>query len=269
MWSAQSYLEHFFIGQTNIINEISPLVDSLVDDINLNFLFRAPSGYGKTYLATCIVNFLRFKQKNGTYQYHLGNITAYNPNKRIQIIDEVHLLKEPESIYPLIDSSRHTFILCSNEYDELLEPLINRCFIFNFDYYSNSELEILTKKFFIKKEKPLPESFIIMIVNRSRLNPREVLLLCKRLYLVFRLEGVPENEIELSEILDKNIGTSEGGFTNLDLRYLEFLNIHSRASLNTLSSVLRIPKTTIMSEIEPFLIRKGLITISPRGRMLL
>ena len=269
MWSAKSYLEHFFIGQTNIINEISPLVDSLADDINLNFLFRAPSGYGKTYLATCIVNFLRFKQKNGTYQYHLGNITAYNPSKRIQIIDEVHLLKEPESIYPLIDSNRHTFILCSNEYDELLEPLINRCFIFNFDYYSNIDLEILARKFFIRKEKPLPNSYITMIINRSRLNPREVYLLCKRLYLVFRLDGVPENETELSEILNKNAGMSEGGFTNLDLRYLEFLNLHGKASLNTLSTILRIPKTTIMGEIEPFLIRKGLITISSKGRMLL
>ena len=54
MWSSRTYLEHFFLGQTNLINEISPLVDSLIDT-NLNFLLRAPSGYGKTYLANCIM----------------------------------------------------------------------------------------------------------------------------------------------------------------------------------------------------------------------
>ncbi|PNX46009.1 MAG: hypothetical protein BV457_08470 [Thermoplasmata archaeon M9B1D] len=60
----------------------------------------------------------------------------------------------------------------------------------------------------------------------------------------------------------------KGGFTELDLKYLDVLKKQKTASLNTLSRALNVPKYTLLNEIEPFLIKKDLINITSKGRIL-
>lgn len=268
MWKSKSYFEMFFIGQQEIIDNIHYLVDDMEAGNNYNFLFRAPSGYGKTYLAHRIIFFLHFKTDVRNYISFTGDKYKYYPEKRFQLIDEVHLLKDPERIYPLMDLEEHSFLLMSNEYSELLDPLVNRCFIFNFNPYTRNDLGIIAKKYLTQHNVILDYELLMAIINNSRLMPREVINLCKRLLVIFRQYGKPETVSEMETALFEFTGMKKGGFTNYDLTYLEFLKENTTASLNTLSNVLQIPKQTLLTEVEPFLIRKKLIKIGSRGRSL-
>jgi Holliday junction DNA helicase RuvB len=268
MWQFKSYIETCFFGQEEVINGIHYLVDAIENGENYNFLFRAPSGYGKTYLARRIGYFIYLKTNVKSAISFTGDKYKYYREKRFQLIDEVHLLKDTERVYPLMDSNQHTFMLMSNEYSDLLEPLVNRCFVFNFTGYSREELSTIAYKYLVKHNYSFGEELLLTIVDNSRLMPREIINLCKRLLVIFRQEGKPETVERMEEILFNYTGIRKGGFTAYDISYLEFLEEHERASLNTLATVLQIPRQTILNEVEPFLMRRNLIRISPRGRVL-
>ena len=269
MWQSKSYLETYFIGQEELINNIHYLIDEIETGVNYNFLFRAPSGYGKTYLSLRILFFLEFKTKVRSVISFTGDKYKYYADKRFQVIDEVHLLKDPERIYPLMDSGEHSFFLMSNEYSNLLEPLVNRCFIFDFNPYTKEDLGIIAKKYLSKRDIYLEYELLKVIIDNSRLMPREIINSCKRLIVIFKKYGQPTTAKEMELALFNFTGIKKGGFTAYDLAYLKFLEEHATASLNTLSGVLQIPKQTILNEIEPFLMRKRLIRIGSRGRSLI
>lgn len=268
MWHSKSYLETYFIGQEELVNNIHYLVDDIELGNNYNFIFRAPSGYGKTYLAARIVHFIHFKTLTRSYISFTGDKWRYFPDKRFQLIDEVHLLKDPERIYPLMDSGEHTFMLMSNEYSELLEPLVNRCFAFNFAPYRREDLAKIAAKFLEKHNVILTIEMMEILVDNSRLMPREVINLCKRLIVIFRQNGKPNSVEELERYLFQFCGIRPGGFSANDEAYINFLQENGRAGLTTLANVLQIPRQTIQNEIEPFLLRKNLIQITSRGRIL-
>lgn len=268
MWSAKSYLETYFIGQEEIVNGIHYLIDDIESGNNYNFIFRAPSGYGKTYLANRIVHFIHFKTQTRSIISFTGDKWRYFESKRFQLIDEVHLLKDPERIYPLMDSGKHTFMLMSNEYSDLLEPLTNRCFAFNFSPYRVEELSKIAEMFLRKYDINLGSENLRTLVENSRLMPREVINLCKRLAVIFKGKDVPESSEKMEHILFEYCGIRKGGFTSNDEAYLHFLRENQRASLTTLANVLQIPRQTVLNEIEPFLLRKNLIQITSRGRIL-
>ena len=268
MWQFKSYIETYFFGQHEVVETLHYLVDDIETGNNYNLLFRAPSGYGKTYLARRICYFIYFKTGNKSTIAFTGDKYKYYSGKRFQLIDEVHLLNDAERIYPAMDSGEHTFMLMSNEYSNLLEPLVNRCYIFNYAPYEIPELMIMADKFLSRDRYSLPQELLQVIVENSRLMPREVINLCKRLKVLFRQRGKPETVEEMEELLFNYTGIRRGGFTLYDEAYLNFLEENERASLNTLATVLQIPRQTILNEVEPFLMRKNLIRIGGRGRTL-
>jgi Holliday junction DNA helicase RuvB len=268
MWQAKSYLEVYFKGQQEIIDGIHYLIDDIEAGENYNFLFRAPSGYGKTYLSHRILYFLHFKTNTRSYISFTGDKYRYFSEKRIQVIDEVHLLKDPERIYPIMDTGEHTFMLMSNEYSDLLDPLVNRCFVFNFGPYEPRDLENIAQDFLRTQDIVLQPELLKVLVENSRLMPREVINLCKRLKVIFKQYGQPQTPEEMEGALFNYTGVKKGGFNNYDLAYLDFLKENETASLNTLANVLQIPRQTILNEVEPFLIRKKLVKIGSRGRTL-
>jgi Holliday junction resolvasome RuvABC ATP-dependent DNA helicase subunit len=90
----------------------------------------------------------------------------------------------------------------------------------------------------------------------------------QRLDYIFRSYLQPRNVLELEKILD-TMGIFEGGFTINDLNYLKVLKeIGGQASVDTLKNVSKLDDYTIRKEVEPFLLEKGKITITSRGRKL-
>ena len=94
-----------FIGQKRILREVHLLELEILKGRSFNILLSAPSGWGKTTLAYKIIN-----ETIGLDNSYLSYSPEFliNTHKRINFLDEVHELSEPEPLY--VYSSNKLFI---------------------------------------------------------------------------------------------------------------------------------------------------------------
>lgn len=260
------FVADWYVGQKRIVKELGILLEDVSKGINLNFIFRAPSGYGKTTLVLLALNILGFG-KSAIYIPEDGILNMpFQDQLRFHFIDEVHTLKNPEFLYPLMDCGEYTFFFASNESGELKEPLRNRCIPFLFSQYTLEEMEDVVRN---NLEIKLENEMITLIADRCRGTPRVAKIICTRLSSVFRNYLVPKNIDDLERILNELLYIREDGINQLDELYLQYLeNIGGRASLHTLISGTRIDRTTILTEVEPHLLYLNRIRITSKGREL-
>ncbi len=255
-----------FINQKHIVTEIAEYIPAIIGGTNLNLLFRGPSGYGKTHLSFnyCLTIANETKDK---YEYLLPNdsgLVNIDERKRIHIVDEVHLLKEPERLYPVMDNKKNLFIFASNEAGELKEPFVNRCIGFNFVAYGKEELCEIIDSFFSDNKLKLPQNYLELIYENCNGTPRTAKLISQRLLMIIQNKGVPSYE-ELQRIIYDVFQIKDG----LDYRhkvYMDFIRKAGLASLDLISYATKLDKATIKRDIEPVLINKDLIKITGRGR---
>lgn len=253
-----------FIGQKALKPKIRLITTSIANRENLNVLLSGPSGYGKTYLAKLIANFSCEINDEYASMWTTDDAKKICPTRRINIVDEIHLIKNIELIYPYLDVGRYTFLMCSNEISELKEPLVNRCIQIYLDSYLPEELEEIVKYDLSHYGVSLKEDDIKIIASRSRGSPRSAgnicLLLSRGNGKVFNLEN------DVGGILN-SLGILDDGFTVADLNYLDTIK-NGRMSIDSISGMLHLPKSFVVREIEPFLLHKNLIKITSRGREL-
>lgn len=171
------FVPDWFRGQKRIVKELGILLDDVVGGRNLNFLFRASSGYGKTTLALLALNILGFGS-SAIYIPEDGVLNMpFQEQLRFHFIDEIHTLKSPEFLYPIMDSSEYTFFLASNESGDLKEPLRNRCIPFIFSQYSLEEMGGVVRN---NLSIQLEENMINLIASRCRGTPRVAKIICTR-----------------------------------------------------------------------------------------
>lgn len=257
-----------FIGQENIVRELDSILPSIKENPNenLHFLFRAASGYGKTTLAYLCLNYLGFD--NSCIYFPEGNELSptFREKYRFHFIDEIHTLENPEFLYPLMDSGKYTFFFASNESGELKEPLLNRCIQFIFSPYTQEEITRIVEG---SLGVNLPHEFIEEISSRCRGNPRVAKVLCKRLGYVFKNYKFPKTIEELQEILTSYLEIKSGGINRLDEIYMKYLKeVGGVSSLTNIIGGTGIDRSTILREIEPFLLYKKFIRITSKGRQL-
>src|SRR5574338_1060406 len=159
-------MNRFFIGQEHItlqLGDILPYVYHYKDGVNL--LFRGPSGYGKTELAKKCAKFL----VGDNYQFCLGDKFKFNRETWVHFIDEVHLLENPEVLYPVMDMGHYVFLFATNFDSILPEALTNRCKNFTFVEYSINELKDI---FNAHSKLYYPEPVMEYIIDVSGKNPR-------------------------------------------------------------------------------------------------
>lgn len=252
-----------FVGQRKLWTLLDVLVPEMRKGENINLMFRAPSGYGKTKMAVMVALDITNEQD---IQYELPDSSGevyIDESKRVIVIDECHELKQPEIIYPLMDSKKHCIFLCSNETGELKEPLVNRCIQLIFDDYEITEIEAMVNILLPN----LPVEFIMTIAENCQLNPRITKKICQTLGYIF--ERNKPNSVEELKYIISNTLQIENGLNLEQRRYLDFLCKVNRASLDLISSAIRIDRKTIQRDIEPYLIRLGKISITSRGRICL
>jgi len=231
----------------------------------VSILFRGASGYGKTEIAKKCCNFIVGRD----YQYCLGNNVEFDNNKLVHLIDEIHLMKEPEILYPIIDEGKYVFVFATN-FDSLLpEALTNRCKNFIFTEYSDEEL-IDIFKFHAKLQ--FRDSIIKHIVDVSGRNPRIMIkTFLSNLeihYMNKKEELIVKSDEELIETIDKIHGI-KGGLDKISRHYLDTLkHLGGRSSINLLSATANLDINTMKYTIEPALLYKKLIKITNKGREL-
>lgn len=252
-----------FIGQAKVVRELELISNSCRENTNHNILLSAPSGFGKTTLAYI------FLSEKGFSNSSIGSPPDFRVDlsKRYIFLDEIHTLKEPEILYPLLDSGDNTWILATNETGLLKEPLINRCIVLEFSDYSDAEASVIMDNI-MGFEIPEPITEILLTVT-SKI-PRQMKMLCTRLKYIFSTYGVPATSEEFLQLLSDILDLDPRGYNTMQRRYLEYLaSIGGQASINTIANGLRIPKSTLLREVEPRLLYDKKLMINSKGRILI
>lgn len=245
----------------NLKSIVKMLSYDIEGNINKNILIIGKSGYGKTSLARYISDLT-----NKSYILQYGFKYNLNNNYPINIIDEVHTVKEYEEFYRIMDlnldgTGNKTLIFTTTHIGNLPEPFINRCFIIDLGEYTKDELFKIAKYYgYSYSDKILNE-----IVNRSRNTPRIIVELILKLDMYKRYNTINEDNIDSTLDL---FGVYKNGLTDIDKKYLNILQQFKSMSLNNMVKALSVPKTTVENYIEPYLIKMGLIKITTKGRVL-
>ncbi len=257
-----------YIGQRKIVRELQAIAHSVKrkrkDSVNI--ILRGPAGCGKTMLAEELCKFIC-----GRYSYQIADnkfsMVGYE-NIRCHIIDEIHMMKNFEQLYEFMDSGKYIMVYCTTESGDLPDPFSSRCITFNMRDYSDEELALIAVNYARELGLAMTLATAILIAKRSRGSPRKVKLYTRR--IKFMLDnGLYAFTISGVKNAFKDIGVYSQGYTDIDIDYLKFISTIASASLKMISRTIGVDENTIKNDIEPFLIEKGHIIISSRGRKFL
>ena len=256
----------FFIGQRQIVRELDAIATGLKNKKDgINILLRGPAGCGKTTLSRIFC--YEIAGRNFSYQIPKDDLRLPYGLERLRahIIDEIHMAKGFENFYPIMDSANKVIIFCTTEAGVLPDPFTSRCIVLSFAEYTVENICTIIVNYGKDLNFPITDGTAKLIAERSRGNPRVAKNYLKRVKFIID-RGYHNKTIPGIIAAFEEIGIFKGGYTDLDMRYLKFLSRIGRASLQTISRSLGIDIETLKNHIEPFLMDKGHISITSRGR---
>jgi Holliday junction DNA helicase RuvB len=261
-----------------------------------SMLFRGPAGHGKTTLAQAVAEAIGGNMTTalGANLQHAGALTrtvltATAPNDDGEVepcvvfIDEIHRASTGalETLYSVIEEGvallstgggsharqirfevpNVVVIGATTEPQKLPRPLIDRMAAVELVPYSQAEGAAIAKK----RLHGRPADYLD-IALRGRLNPRLIIALCERALDYETVQG----EIDWEDVY-RITGVGVRGLTDLDRQALACMRYtfdSSPVGLGSLASALGISAAQLASDVEPWLVKLGLIVRTPRGRIL-
>ena len=294
-------LKHF-IGQTLLCNNLNIFMKAAQkrEEALDHVLLYGPPGLGKTTLAKIIANELDvgFRSTSGPVIQRPGDLAALLTSLEkndILFIDEIHRLNNTveEILYPAmedlhldimigegpsarsvkIDLQPFTLIGATTRAGLLSNPLRDRFGIpARLEFYETPEMkEIVLRSANILNVK-MDNSAALEIAQRSRGTPRVASRLVRRLRDIITSVDKEHSEVN-KNIADQalsQLGVDSNGLDQMDQNYLNHLiNDHNGGpvGLETLAAQMGEQKDSIEDVIEPYLIQKGFLQKTPRGRV--
>ena len=290
-----------FIGQQQARSNLSVFIEAArarhepLDHV----LFVGPPGLGKTTLAQIVARELgvNFRATSGPVIAKAGDLAALLTNleeRDVLFIDEIHRLNPAveEILYPAmedfqldliigqgpaarsvkIDLAKFTLIGATTRAGLLTNPLRDRFGIpVRLNFYSEAELEEIVNRGARVLAIGMTPDGANEIARRSRGTPRIAGRLLRRVRDFALVGGSKVIDRAAADRALTELEVDAAGLDAMDRRYL--LNIAQNygggpVGIETIAAALSEPRDAIEEIIEPFLIQKGLLQRTPRGRLL-
>ena len=289
-----------FVGQKKLVDNLKLFIKAAnkrKEALDHVLLF-GPPGLGKTTIANIISRELKtnIKVSSGPVIEKAGDlagvITNLN-NRDVFFIDEIHRLRsiveeylysamEDLSIDIMIDKGPNaqsvqlniepfTLVGATTRLGNLTSPLRDRFgIILRVDYYSKKELfEIINRSANILDIK-IDDKAALELASRSRGTPRIANRILRRARDFAEVDGSGVITLDISRTTLSNLGIDQIGLDSMDRKILKTIINKFKGGpvgLKSLSVALGEDSMTIEDVYEPFLIKKGFILRTSRGRV--
>ncbi len=288
-----------FTGQEKLVDNLKIFVEAAKQrgEALDHVLLHGPPGLGKTTLANIIANELQvsFRVTSGPVLEKPADLAGLLTNLEegdVLFIDEIHRLSpvveeylysamEDYKIDIMIDSGPNarsvqiklnpfTMIGATTRAGLLTAPLRARFGInLRLEYYDKDLLAIIVKRSSEILKIEIENKAAIEIAGRSRGTPRIVNSLLRRVRDFAQIKGDGTIDIKIANLALEALNVDKFGLDEMDNRVLTTIIDKFKGGpvgLTTIATAVGEEAGTIEEVYEPFLIKEGFISRTPRGR---